>query len=671
MTSNAKRTMGALAAVALLGGAAAGAVAAGTAAERRSSEALLEKAEQRRDLAAGLLATRLKEVESRATAAASMLQIRALAASPTDRATLADSFGTEDWWRSYREEAAVYQLLVGDPARDFTSVPDGLRSEEIAEQARSRRSASGVIAGPAGPLVVAAAVVDVPLPGGGQPLVVLAYGLDAATLGPLAEKVGGALLLTDGTRALASAGRAEHVAALVALQGQEAAGPKAQRQRGFGAAAATLAPGIHLWAHATGEAASAAPVQAGLVGAGLLGALVALFLGFRTPRVDATVSPDELRAAEAQLAAAQRTLSRLSSTAQAVPLGTLPGTTDAAPPPPASAPVPAGTLVQRAASGSVFGRYHIIEKLGEGGMAEVFTAVVFGAEGFKRTFVVKRLRAELSRHTEAVAQFIDEARLGASLVHGNIIPVFDFGKVGEEYYLATEFILGRDLHQLASRSRQVDGHGLPPALAVLAMRELLQALAYAHARTDDAGRPLRLVHRDVSPANVMVSARGEVRLFDFGIVKAAGRVTQTEHGMVKGNPSLMAPEQARGLEVDPRTDLFSVGLVLYFCLTGEFLYQAETPYEQLVRAAGGPGDAELARVDRLPAPFPALLRKAIAVSPAARFQDAGEFLAALATLPTGTTAELAALVQRLFGQELRADEVRMAAAMPVAPGVER
>ena len=212
----------------------------------------------------------------------------------------------------------------------------------------------------------------------------------------------------------------------------------------------------------------------------------------------------------------------------------------------------------------IFGRYTLLDRLGEGGMAEVYTAATFGAEGFRRTFVVKRLRAELAREPAVVAQFIDEANLASSLVHSNIIPVFDFGKVGDEYFMAQEYILGRDLGRLTARVIERDGRALAPLVVFYAAAETLKALEYAHTKLGDNGRPLGIVHRDVSPSNILLSARGEVKLFDFGIVKAEGRVTKTQHGVVKGNVSFMSPEQARGVDVDARADLFSLGLVMYY-----------------------------------------------------------------------------------------------------------
>jgi serine/threonine protein kinase len=179
-----------------------------------------------------------------------------------------------------------------------------------------------------------------------------------------------------------------------------------------------------------------------------------------------------------------------------------------------------------------------------------------------------------------------------------------------------------------------------------------------------------IVHRDVSPSNILVSARGEVKLFDFGIVKAEGRVTKTQHGVVTGNVSFMSPEQARGINVDGRADLFSLGLVIFYCLTGEILYKGSTTYEMLVKAATGPGAEELARIAALPAPCADVVRKALEVDPSKRYQTAAEFGAALAPFVAGGAGEAGALMSKLFAEDFRAEEARFAAALPGSGSVD-
>jgi serine/threonine-protein kinase len=203
-------------------------------------------------------------------------------------------------------------------------------------------------------------------------------------------------------------------------------------------------------------------------------------------------------------------------------------------------------------------------------------------------------------------------------------------------------------------------------MVLWAAAETLRALEYAHTKLGEAGRPMGIVHRDVSPSNILVSARGEVKLFDFGIVKAEGRVTKTQHGVVKGNVSFMSPEQARGIAIDGRADLFSLGLVIFYCLTGEILYTGQTTYELLVKAATGPGAEELARIDALPAPCAEIVSKVLSVDPTKRYQTAAEFGTALAPHIAGGSAEAGTLMTTLFAEEFRAEEARFAAAIPTS-----
>ena len=318
---------------------------------------------------------------------------------------------------------------------------------------------------------------------------------------------------------------------------------------------------------------------------------------------------------------------------------------------------------------NVFGRYVLLDRLGEGGMAEVFTAVTYGAESFRRTFVIKRLRPEMVKNPDVVSAFIDEANLASSLVHSNIVPVFDFGKVGDEYYMAQEYILGRDLGRVNRQALGKEQKPLPLAQVLYVAHETLKALDYAHSRLASDGSPLGLVHRDVSPNNILVSARGEVKLFDFGIAKAAGRITQTQFGMVKGNVRFMSPEQARGEPVDGRSDLFAIGLVVYYALSGDSFYSADTAYNLLLKAAQGPGPKELASLSSLPPQARNVLGRALQVNPNDRFQTAVEFMTALAPFLAGGHDGMARSMERLFAAEFKSEEARFSSAAAVgAPG---
>src|SRR6185295_16358241 len=211
--------------------------------------------------------------------------------------------------------------------------------------------------------------------------------------------------------------------------------------------------------------------------------------------------------------------------------------------------------------------------------------------------------------------------------------------------------------------------GRPPAAEVVAYicHELLKALDYAHNMRNEHGRPMGIVHRDISPDNVMVSARGEVKLLDFGVVKAAlGRASRSEDGVVKGNLSFMAPEQARGLPIDARADLYALSLVIYFCLTGKPLYDADTTYGLLVKAGSGPGPEEWAAVGRLPRRFADLLRRAWNPAIERRHQTARELAAELEPMIGDGAQRTPALMAHLFGDELDTEARRLAEAPATA-----
>jgi eukaryotic-like serine/threonine-protein kinase len=223
-----------------------------------------------------------------------------------------------------------------------------------------------------------------------------------------------------------------------------------------------------------------------------------------------------------------------------------------------------------------FGNYELIEKVATGGMAEIFHARSIHGQGVQKSVCIKRIHPALSADGVFVGMFIDEARLGVSMVHGNIVPVFDFGCVDGRYYLAMEWVDGLDLAALQGRARVV-GVDWPPELAVYVVIEVLEGLAYAHQKRDDRGRPLELVHRDVSPSNILLSLDGQVKLLDFGIARSEAREFQTRTGVIKGKPGYMSPEQAMGGEVDARADVWSCGAVLYELLTGTRLGDKRAP----------------------------------------------------------------------------------------------
>src|SRR5499425_2552121 len=217
------------------------------------------------------------------------------------------------------------------------------------------------------------------------------------------------------------------------------------------------------------------------------------------------------------------------------------------------------------------GKYVVRRKLAEGGMAEIYLAAVLGPEGFEKDVVIKRVRPGLAGDPEFVKMFVAEARVASRLNHANLVHIFDFDKHEDTYYLAMEYVRGHSLWELRRRCQE-RGVAFPPILVAQIGMEVARGLAYAH-RLTEGGKPLGLVHRDVTPHNVLLSFDGAVKLTDFGIAKAGGRATTS--GMLKGKFAYMSPEQARGDAVDPRTDVFALGVTLWELLTGARLFEGD------------------------------------------------------------------------------------------------
>ena len=287
---------------------------------------------------------------------------------------------------------------------------------------------------------------------------------------------------------------------------------------------------------------------------------------------------------------------------------------------------------------AAFGRYRLLERLGQGGMAEVFKAKSYGVEGFEKILVIKRILPELAKSQDFVDMFIHEAKLAVRLSHANIVQVFDLGKApseqaGDAYYMAMEFVHGLDLASVLTRSRRQQVP-LPIQLGVYVTSEVAKGLDHAHRRRDEQMRPLGIVHRDVSPQNVLLSFEGEVKVTDFGIAKARGALDpkgeeDTRSKKLQGKFGYMSPEQARGESVDARSDLFSLGTILYECIAGVNPFSAPTTFETLrrVQACEYP-PVELLRPD-VPPELVAILKTAMAKDPGARYGDAGRMYEAL------------------------------------------
>lgn len=216
-------------------------------------------------------------------------------------------------------------------------------------------------------------------------------------------------------------------------------------------------------------------------------------------------------------------------------------------------------------------RYKLISKIGSGGMSEVYRARLYGPGGYEKEVAIKLLLPHLSREQEFLKMLMDEARIASLLDHPNIVHIFEFGEFENIYYIAMEYVEGYDLRNIL----KIKGK-LPEEIAVFVLIETLKAIEYAHSLKDKNGVPMKIVHRDISPQNILVRKDGIVKLTDFGIAKARGRLTTTRTGFIKGKISYMAPEQIEGKGVDGRSDLFSLALIIVEILTGEKVFDGET-----------------------------------------------------------------------------------------------
>ena len=311
----------------------------------------------------------------------------------------------------------------------------------------------------------------------------------------------------------------------------------------------------------------------------------------------------------------------------------------------------------------VFGRYLLLRRLSRGGMGEIFLGKLGEIQGFEKP-VIKKILPNLSADDDFIRRFIDEAQVAIKLNHANIAQVYEVGKFNGDYFLAIEYVEGRDLRRLVTRAREAQTR-LPPDLCLYVARELVAGLGYAHRRTDPEGTSLALVHCDISPPNVMVSFEGEVKVIDFGIAKSAIRIAGSNPNMGFGKFGYMAPEQlVRGGIVDRRTDIYAAGVVLYELLTGErlFLFPDGADYKQIARTVTrGEFTPVSERDPRLDPSLDPIVAKALAPRADDRYQSCEEFRAAVQQKlyqmnPTISSDSLAHFVKGLFSDEI--DEER-------------
>ncbi len=304
-----------------------------------------------------------------------------------------------------------------------------------------------------------------------------------------------------------------------------------------------------------------------------------------------------------------------------------------------------------------FGKYELSERIAAGGMAEIYKGRFEPAPGVNKPIVIKKILPHYADNKAFIAMFTNEARIAIRLSHGNIAQVFDFGAIDGEYFLAMEFVDGPPLSKVLKRAQAKELRALPASVAVSIASDLLKGLHYAHTRLDDDGRPLGIVHRDVSPQNVLLSYEGQVKIVDFGIARARNAgATETQSDTVKGKYTYFAPEQARGRELDARTDTFAAGVVLYEMVTGQLPFQGK-PMEALSKLVRGQFAPPSELNPNLSPALERIILKAMANEPAARFQTAEEFSLELQKYLATYHRDFAAtdvpmLVQLLFEEEL-------------------
>ncbi|RMD99089.1 MAG: PEGA domain-containing protein [Deltaproteobacteria bacterium] len=315
-------------------------------------------------------------------------------------------------------------------------------------------------------------------------------------------------------------------------------------------------------------------------------------------------------------------------------------------------------------SPQLFGKYILIDKVAVGGMAEIYKAKALGLGGFEKTLAIKKILPHFAENDEFVTMFIDEAKIAGQLNHANIVQIFDLGEINGDYFIAMEYVYGRDLR---ASLRMAEKKGKPFSIeqAVYIIIETLKALDFAHRKKDSKNRALNIIHRDISPQNILISFEGEVKLTDFGIAKATSKASQTQAGVLKGKFAYMSPEQASGKRLDQRSDLFSVGILLYELLTGTRLFLAKTDFAtlELVREAKVERPSKFNK--KIPNALDRIVLKALKKKPEQRYQHALDFQEDLTRFLYSSSTfsldklNLAAYMQELFAETIQEDQERL------------
>lgn len=314
-------------------------------------------------------------------------------------------------------------------------------------------------------------------------------------------------------------------------------------------------------------------------------------------------------------------------------------------------------------SGVKYGKYTLIDRIAVGGMAEIFLGRQAGLEGFEKTIVIKRIRPHLSKQQSFINMFLNEAKLAAQLNHPNIVQIYDLGKIGETYFIAMEYIFGRDMRRVIPKADSM-GIPFPMVYALKIVSSVCEGLYFAHQKGDIYGNPLNIVHRDVTPENIFVSFDGTVKVLDFGIAKAANQIEQTRAGEIKGKLSYMSPEQVVGKQLDARSDIFSLGVVLYEWITGLKLFTGENEVAILKSISDGKIYAPSYFKADVPEAVERILMKALEKDREKRYQSAWEmqydldqFLSEYEFTPSNI--HLSNFLKQLFHDELDQERKRL------------
>jgi serine/threonine protein kinase len=309
-----------------------------------------------------------------------------------------------------------------------------------------------------------------------------------------------------------------------------------------------------------------------------------------------------------------------------------------------------------------FGRYALLEKIGSGGMAEIHRAKTFGAAGFEKEYAIKLIIPSLVDDTEFVDMFINEAKIVVNLYHANIVQVFDLGEIDDQYYIAMEYVHGKDLLDILARCAK-RGVKIPLNIVLFVTMEMLKGLNFAHQAKDPYGEDLNIIHRDISPSNIMISYAGDVKVGDFGVAKAAIQRSLADNDTLKGKVGYMSPEQVMGETIDHRSDIFSAGIVLFEALSMSRLFVGDSDLDVMLKVRDADVEEAFDRIESVPDELKSIVRRALRKDPDERYQTAGDFYQALVDFTYQrdikvTGNDLSNLMHKLFAEEIEEEKAR-------------